>query len=77
MDTGEHTMHALFAQLGLDNDEAAVRQFIAAYSPLPETTHICDAPFWTTSQAAFLRDAMKQDAEWAVLIDQLSLSLRA
>lgn len=76
MDTGEHTMHALFAQLGLDDGEASLQEFIIAHSPLPENIRISDAPFWTPSQAAFLNDAIKQDAEWAVLIDQLSLSLR-
>ncbi len=76
MDTGEHTMHALFEQLGLDGDEAAVQAFIRQHSPLPEHVPLGDAPFWNDSQAAFLREAVRQDADWAVVIDQLSLSLR-
>ncbi len=76
MDTGEHTMHALFEQLGLASDEASVQGFIRQYSPLAEDIPLCDAPFWTPSQAAFLREAVKQDADWAVVIDQLNLSLR-
>lgn len=75
MDTN-HTMHDLFAQLGLDDDEAAVQTFLRAHAPLPAETKLPDADFWTPAQAAFLREAWKQDADWAELIDQLDLSLR-
>ena len=34
------------------------------------------APFWTPAQAAFLREACMQDADWVELADQLSLALR-
>ena len=76
MEAAVHSMPQLFAQLGLPDDEVSIRQFIKAHSPLPETIKLPDAPFWTPSQAAFLRDGWKADADWVELIDQLNLSLR-
>jgi hypothetical protein len=35
-----------------------------------------DAPYWTLSQAAFLREALMQDSDWTDMVDQLSLALR-
>jgi len=37
---------------------------------------IADAPFWTPAQAAFLREKLNEDADWAELVDQLSAALR-
>ncbi|MBP6500176.1 MAG: DUF2789 domain-containing protein [Thauera sp.] len=72
-----HALKDLFAQLGLPNDAAAIDAFIKAHSPLPETVKVADAPFWTTAQAAFLREELAEDADWAELVDQLSAALRA
>lgn len=66
----------LFAQLGLPTDEAAIGAFIATHSPLPRDIDLCDASFWTPSQAALLRDEFIDDADWAPVIDQLNLALR-
>ena len=60
-----HALKDLFAQLGLPNDAAAIDAFIKAHSPLPETVKVADAPFWTTAQAAFLREELAEDADWA------------
>lgn len=70
------TMHDLFAQLGLPSDEAAVQDFIARHRPLPERTALPDAPFWTPAQAQFLREQWQRDADWALVVDQLNVSLR-
>ena len=51
MDTLFHSMKELFAQLGLDDDPAAIRAFIAQHRPLPLETRLFDAPFWSPSQA--------------------------
>ncbi|HEY3700209.1 MAG TPA: DUF2789 domain-containing protein, partial [Spongiibacteraceae bacterium] len=74
MDSSQHNFSDLFAQLGLPNNEAAICDFIAKHS-LPEHERLPDADFWTPAQAQFLREAWKQDADWAVLIDQLNISL--
>lgn len=71
-----HVFSDLFAQLGLPNDAASIETFIRTHSPLPETVKLCDAPFWTTAQAAFLREQLANDADWAELVDQLSVAVR-
>ncbi len=68
--------HDLFAQLGLPSDAAGIAQFLALHAPLPGPVALPDAPFWSPAQAAFLRDALQQDSDWAELADQLSQALR-
>lgn len=74
METSQHEFSELFAQLGLPNSEAEIRKFIAEHA-LPEDTRLPDAGFWTPTQADFLREAWKADADWAPVIDQLNISL--
>lgn len=76
MDQPIHPFSELFAQLGLPADEAAIGQFIATHSPLRSDLDLADAPFWTDSQAAFLKEEKQGDADWAELVDQLNLALR-
>jgi hypothetical protein len=71
-----HRFHELFAQLGLASDEESIKVFLAERSPLPGTIALSDAPFWTSAQAVFLREALQQDSDWAELADQLSEALR-
>ncbi|QQM76320.1 DUF2789 domain-containing protein [Aeromonas caviae] len=70
-----HDMTALFAQLGLANDETSLHRFIHDH-PLDNQTLLPEAPFWTPSQAGFLRDALWNDSDWAEAIDQLDVMLR-
>ena len=70
-----HDMTALFAQLGLANDETSLHRFIRDH-PLDNQTLLPEAPFWTPSQAGFLRDALWNDSDWAEAIDQLDVMLR-
>ncbi|GAB2934708.1 DUF2789 domain-containing protein [Rheinheimera gaetbuli] len=74
MDTSAHNMATLFAQLGLDNDERAVSQFLQQHKLAPGMA-IQDAPFWTQAQASFLHESLKQDAEWCEIIDELNALL--
>lgn len=76
METGIHAFRDLFAQLGLPNSDDEIADFIRAHSPLPDFVKLADAPCWTQSQAAFLRDELAEDADWAEVIDQLSAALR-
>jgi hypothetical protein len=76
MDQATHRFHELFAQLGLPDDSASIERFIAAHTPLAADARLHAAPFWTPAQAAFLREACLQDADWAELADQLSVALR-
>ncbi len=76
MDMSAHRFTELFAQLGLPSDEPAIRHFIATHSPLAADIVLADAPFWTAGQAAFLREEISRDADWAELVDQLNAALR-
>jgi hypothetical protein len=71
MDTGKHTLPALFAQLGLASDSAAVARFTATHV-LPPGMPLTEAGFWTPSQADFLREALADDAEWSEAADELA-----
>ncbi len=72
-----HPFSELFAQLGLANDEASIRQFIATHAPLPDAVRLEDAPFWSPSQADLLREERLDDADWAMVVDQLNVALHA
>lgn len=77
MDSTVHPFSELFAQLGLPNDEASIRSFIADRGPLPDDVRLEEAPFWTESQAQLLREERIEDADWIIVIDQLNLALHA
>ena len=76
MDATHHGMSDLFAQLGLPADPEAIQAFIEAHRPLPTGRALSDAPFWTSAQAAFLRDQVDTDADWAGIIDRLDSAFR-
>lgn len=71
-----HPLSALFTQLGLPGDAASIERFVTTHAPLPEHIRLSEAPFWTPSQAAFLREELQEDADWAEVVDQLNLMLR-
>jgi len=77
MDVATHTLNHLFSQLGLPADPAAVDGFIDRHGPLAEALTLAEAPFWTPAQAAFLREEILEDADWAEVIDELNLRFRA
>ncbi len=76
MDVSNHNLDTLFAQLGLPNSQEDIERFLDQHSPLPEDVLLCNAPFWTPSQAQFLKQAIKDDADWALVVDGLSMRLR-
>jgi len=74
MDAPIPTLETLFEQLGLDSTPEAIDGFIAAH-PLPEDVKLIDAPFWSTQQAQFLKEELRDDAEWAIAVDELNQRL--
>ena len=76
MEEPVHPLHELFNQLGLPSDGVAIEGFIASHSPLPQEIRLSEAPFWTQAQAQFLSEAMRDDADWAPIVDQLNVLLR-
>ncbi len=77
MEQPVHPFSELFAQLGLADDEASIRNFIATHAPLPEAMRLEEAPFWTPAQAQLLREERLEDADWIVVIDQLNVAMHA
>ncbi|MDO6387030.1 MULTISPECIES: DUF2789 domain-containing protein [Uliginosibacterium] len=76
MEAPVHSMNALFAQLGLAADDAAINAFIAAHGPLRGDARLAEASFWSPSQREMLRNEVCVDADWAGVIDQLDARLR-
>lgn len=77
MSQSHHQFCELFAQLGLPSEVGDVEKFIKQHAPLPDHVRLEDAPFWSSAQAALLRDELLRDADWAELVDRLNLALRA
>ncbi len=76
MESLMHTLNNLFAQLGLASDDASIAQFIQTHGAARSVV-LSEAAFWTPAQAAFLRDEILNDADWAEVIDQLNAQLHA
>jgi hypothetical protein len=42
---------------------------------LPEGTKLAKADFWSTAQEEFITQALAEDADWAVIADELAVRL--
>lgn len=76
MESPVHSLPALFKQLGLPHDPVSIEQFVASHSPLKPELKLADAFFWSDAQKTFLREEILEDADWAVVVDELNLMLR-
>jgi Protein of unknown function (DUF2789) len=76
MESNFHSFSNLFAQLGLPSNTADIQTFIDSHSPLASDLLLCEAPFWTQTQAKFLREQIALDADWSSVIDKLDARLR-
>lgn len=75
----EHSFHSfseLFKQLGLGSSHEEIEVFLREYAPLPVGMLLSDAPFWSSAQAAFLREARESDSDWSEVVDALNVALR-
>jgi hypothetical protein len=75
MESTTHTLNNLFAQLGLPSSDDDIENFVKTHNHLDTNLTLSEAPFWTPSQAAFLREEILKDADWAEVIDQLNAQL--
>ncbi len=75
MEASFHPLSELFSQLGLPSEPADVARFIREQGPLPAGMALTNAPVWTRSQAAFLREQLAHDADWAEVVDALNALL--
>lgn len=71
------SMTRLFDQMGLESEPKFIESFIAAHKPLPDSIALADAPFWSASQAEFLRSEVAEDTDWAIVIERLNAALRS
>lgn len=76
MDTTAPRMTNLFLQLGLPAGNDEIAAFIATHQ-LPEAVRVSDAPFWNDGQRQFLREELGDDADWAIVVDELNEALHA
>jgi len=67
-------MENLFLQLGLNNSEQAIAEFINL-NRLAKETPLQQASFWSTSQAQFIKECLELDSDWAEVVDQLNVQL--
>lgn len=74
MDSPFHSLENLFLQLGLNTSPDAIERFISEHK-LPPDTPLSEAPFWTSTQAAFIRESLSEDSDWAEVVDQLNALL--
>ena len=65
------TLATLFEQLGLESDPVSIDAFISSHF-LPENIKLSEADFWTPQQARFLKEELREDAEWALVVDELN-----
>ena len=77
MERPVHNLTTLFAQLGQPSDETSIAQFIESHRPLPDDVLLHEAAFWTPAQVSFLCEAIRDDANWAEVADELNAGLRA
>ena len=77
MDTSDHTLQALFLQLGLPHQLEDIQSFIERRKGLSAAIPLEEADFWSPSQAAFLREAIEQDSDWCEIVNQLDSDLRS
>lgn len=72
MESPFHSLVDLFKQLGLPHEPAAIQRFIEHNRSACLGCSVQDAPVWSESQAAFLREAVEADADWAIAAESLA-----
>jgi hypothetical protein len=69
------TMTELFKQLGLPSDEASIQVFIAQNEGVCRQCGLVQAVIWSDSQRNFLKEAVADDADWALPAEALTAAL--
>ncbi|WP_371378687.1 DUF2789 domain-containing protein [Thalassotalea aquiviva] len=76
MESFNHDLSDLFAQLGLSSNRNDIVEFIEQHRGIESSTRLCDAHFWSPSQRSFIKDAISQDSDWCEVVDTLDSLLR-
>ncbi|MEY4593007.1 MAG: hypothetical protein RIR18_1902 [Pseudomonadota bacterium] len=72
MNTNLHSMTNLFSQLGLPNSPEEMDKFFELRRPLGNEVALYRASFWSESQRNFLKEEIIEDADWAMVIDEMN-----
>jgi len=75
MDPSNHTIQALFKQLGLSSNDIAIDNFIHN-NYLPLEIPLENAAIWSAGQAQFIHESIALEADWAEAVDHLDALLR-
>ncbi|WP_295899346.1 DUF2789 family protein [uncultured Vibrio sp.] len=75
MEMHQHSIPDLFKQLGLGSSKAEIQNFVAEHNGMVAGAVLYEAPFWSTSQSQFLKEAIEEDADWAEVVGQLDALL--
>ena len=75
MDTSTHSLNNLFEQMGLASTDDEISAY-AHQHRLASDVLLHRAECWTPMQAQFIRDAMREDSDWASAVDQLNTMMR-
>lgn len=76
MESPVHSLTALFDQLGLASTDEAIAEFVREAGPLEDRVELHQAKCWSPAQASFLKSVIREDADWAEVVDQLNVMLR-
>lgn len=76
MNTTNLSLGNLFQQLGLESSDKAIEEFLRKQAPLPKQLPLHQATLWNHSQALFLQEALQEDSDWSLVVDQLNARLR-
>lgn len=68
----DYTLNNLFAQLGLDDSDEAISEFVKN-NPVAKNETLKDSKIWNDSQRAFLQEEWNRDGAWVEVIDELNL----
>lgn len=71
MDTPFHPLSELFKQLGLPAAPAEIEAWLERHRPVAQGCALAEAPVWSPAQADFLRQAVADDADWALPAEAL------
>lgn len=74
MEDVHHALESLFAQLGLETDSDKIDQFIDTHQ-LAADVKVSEAHFWSEAQASLLKEAIMEDGEQVLPVDELNTRL--
>lgn len=69
-----YCLGTLFEQLGMSGKSEDIEAFIEK-NRLADGISIYEAPCWTPQEAAFLKEGLEQNSDWALIIDELNVRL--